>query len=131
MECWVYVRPEQRNDRKFDARGVPGIYLGRATSENKPASVIHIPSKGTTSRAFVLTNNAVFGHKYPLAPANSSQTSGGVIDSIYQSASTIELTPGNVLAVESIFESHLIIRLRDASLRTASHRQFISYLLDA
>ena len=55
VECWVYVRPEQRNDRKFDARGVPGIYLGRATSENKPASVIHIPSKGTTSRAFVVT----------------------------------------------------------------------------
>ena len=46
VECWVYVLPEQRNDRKFDARGVPGIYLGRATSENKPASVIHIPSKG-------------------------------------------------------------------------------------
>ena len=131
VECWVYVRPEQRNDRKFDARGVPGIYLGRATSENKPASVIHIPSKGTTSRAFVLTNNVVFGHKYPLAPANSSQTSGGVIDSIYQSASTTDLTPGNVLAVESIFESHLIIRLRDASLRTASHRQFVSYLIDA
>ena len=54
VECWVYVRPEQRNDRKFDARGVPGIYLGRATSENKPASVIHIPSKGATFQAFVV-----------------------------------------------------------------------------
>ena len=130
VECWVYVRPEQRNDRKFDARGVPGIYLGRATSENKPASVIHIPSKGTTSRAFVVTNNVVFGHKYPLAPANSTQSSEGVIDSIYPSASTADLAPGNVLAVESIFESHLIIRLHDASRRTVSHRQFISYLVD-
>ena len=80
VECWVYVRPELRNDRKFDARGVSGIYLGRANSENKPASVIHIPSKGTTSRAFVVTNNVVFGHKYPLAPANSTQSSGGRLE---------------------------------------------------
>ncbi len=25
VECWIYVREEQRQDRKFDARGEPGI----------------------------------------------------------------------------------------------------------
>ena len=109
VECWVYVRPEQRNDRKFDARGVQGIFVGRATSENKPASVIHIPSKGTTSRAFVVTNNVVFGHTYPLATVHTSQSSGGVIDSIPQSASAAELVPGNVLAVDKVFNTHLVV----------------------
>ena len=131
VECWVYVRPEQRNDRKFDARGVPGIFVGRATCENKPASVIHIPSKGTTSRAFVVTNNVVFGHKYPLAPTNSTQSSGGVIDSIPPSASAVELTSGNISAVDKVLNTHLVVRLRDASLRTVSHRQFYAYLINA
>ena len=131
VECWVYVRPEQRNDRKFDARGVQGIFVGRATSENKPASVIHIPSKGTTSRAFVVTNNVVFGHKYPLATVHTSQSSGGVIDSIPQSASAAELVPGNVLAVDKVFNTHSVVRLQNSSIRTVSHRQFYAYLIDA
>jgi hypothetical protein len=106
VECWVYVRPEQRNDRKFDARRVQRIFVGRATSDNRPASVIHIPSKGTTSRAFVVTNNVVFGHKYPLATVHTSQSSGGVIDYIPQFAAA-ELVPGNVLAVNKVFNTHL------------------------
>ena len=131
VECWVYIRPEQRNDRKFDARGVPGIFVGRATSENKSASVIHIPSKGTTSRAFVVTNNVIFGHKYPLASVDRTQSSGGVIDSIPQSASAAELIPGNVSAVDKVLKTHLVVRLQDSSLRTVSHRQFYAYLIDA
>jgi hypothetical protein len=131
VECWVYVRPEQRNDRKFDARGVQGIFVGRATFENKPASVIHIPSKGTTSRAFVVTNNVVFGHKYPLAMVHPTQSSGGVIDSIPQSASAAELVPGNVLAIDKVLNTHLVVRLQNSSVRTISHRQFYAYLIDA
>ena len=42
VEYWVYVRPEQQNDYKFDSRGAPRIFVDRATCENKPASVIHI-----------------------------------------------------------------------------------------
>jgi hypothetical protein len=56
VECWVYVCPEQRNDRMFDALDVPGIVVGRATAENKPASVIrwHLPSKRTASLPLLL-----------------------------------------------------------------------------
>ncbi len=133
VECWIYVRSEQRNDCRFDAWGVPGIFVGRATSENKPASVIHIPFKftGTTSRAFVVTNNVVFGHKYPLAPYYMNQSSEGVIDSFPQSASAADLLPGNVSAVDNISNTHLIAWLRNSSLRTISHSQLYANLINA
>ena len=73
----------------------------------------------------------MFGHKCPLTLASSVQTSGGVIDSLPQSVSAAELVPGNVLAVDKILKSHLVVRLQDDSLRTISHSQFYSYLIDA
>ena len=73
----------------------------------------------------------MFGHKCPLALAGSVQTSGGVIDSLPQSVSAAELVPGNALAVDKILKSHLVVRLQDDSLRTVSHSQFYSYLIDA
>ncbi len=131
VECWVYVRHEQRNSGKFDAWGVPGIFVGRATSGNKPASVIHIPSKRTTASAFVVSNNVVFDHTYPLAPFCMNQSSEGVIDSIPQSSSAADLLPGNISAVDKILNTRLIVRLQNFSLRTVLHRQFYSYLIDA
>ncbi len=41
------------------------------------ASVVYIPSKGTTSGAFVMTNNVVFGNRYPVSKTKLS--SGGVL----------------------------------------------------
>jgi hypothetical protein len=35
VECWSYVRAEQRQDRKFDARGESAIYCGRSTMDNR------------------------------------------------------------------------------------------------
>ncbi len=113
LECLFLFRPEQQSLRKFDAQAVQGIFVVRDTSENKPASVIHIPSKVTTSRALVVTNN-VFGHKYPLAIVHSTQSSGGVIDSIPQSASAAELVPCNVLAVDKVLNTHLVVRLQNS-----------------
>ncbi len=77
--------------------GVPGIIVGRATCENKPVSVTQIQSKVTTSRALIVTINVVFGNKYSLAPADSTQSSGSVIDSIPQSATAVELISGTSL----------------------------------
>jgi hypothetical protein len=43
-------RPNQRTvDSKFETRSIEGIFLGCATSDNTCASVVDIPSKGTTS----------------------------------------------------------------------------------
>ncbi len=92
-----------RGEITYDARCVPRIFVGRATSENKPGSFIHIPSKGTISCAFI-TNNVAFGHKYPLASFHMDENSEGVIDSIPQSASTAYLLPGNVSAVDNFLE---------------------------
>ncbi len=81
---------------------MPGIFVVRATSENKLAFVIHIPSKGTKSRVFVVTNNVVFGHTSCSFYMN--QSSEGVIDCIPQSASasTADLLPGSISAVDKI-----------------------------
>ncbi len=75
--------------------------------------------------------NVVFGYKYPLATVHTSQSSGGVIDAIPQSASAAEVVPGNVLAVDKVFNTHLVVRLQNSSIRTVSHRQFYAYLIDA
>jgi hypothetical protein len=129
--CWVYKRPDQRNvDNKFEARSVEGIYVGRATSDNTCASVVHIPSKGTTSRAFVMTNNVVFGNRY-LTAGKADSSSGGVLDSLPRAATTAELAPGNVVKLEKTCNAYVTIRLRNGSVRAASHRQLYSYLLDA
>ncbi len=84
---------------------------------------------------FFVTNNVVFaklfGHKYPLAPISSAQDSGGVIDSISQSASAADLLPGNLSALDKILKTYLVVRLQDDSLCTISHHQFYSYLIDA
>ena len=113
--CWVYKRPDQRNvDNKFEARSVEGIYVGRATSDNTCASVVHIPSKGTTSRAFVMTNNVVFGNRY-LTAGKADSSSGGVLDSLPRAATTAELAPGNVVKLEKTCNPYVTIRLRNGS----------------
>jgi hypothetical protein len=76
--CWVNKRPGHRNvDSAFEARIAEGIFVGRATSDKTCASVVHIPSKGTTSRAFVMTNNVAFWNRYPVA--NKSELSSGCV----------------------------------------------------
>ncbi len=68
---------------------------------------------------------------FRLVVVNTTQSSGGVIDSVPQSASLAELVPGNVLAVDKVLNTHLVVQLQNSSVRTISHRQFYAYLIDA
>jgi hypothetical protein len=43
VECWLYVRDEQRQDCKFDSRGEPAIYCGRSTMDNRSSYVLNVP----------------------------------------------------------------------------------------
>ena len=65
VECWLYVREEQRQDRKFDALGEPAIYCGRSTMDNRSSYVLYMPNRSRPT--FVSSNNVVFGNKFPLA----------------------------------------------------------------
>jgi hypothetical protein len=65
VECWLYVREEQRQDRKFDARGEPAIYCGRSTMDNRSSYVLYMPNRSRPT--FVTSNNVVFGNKCPMA----------------------------------------------------------------
>jgi hypothetical protein len=67
IECWVYVRTDQRKDRTLDPRGEPAIYLGRGIIDKMWCHVCYAFNKGAPSReTFVFTNNVVFGHTFPM-----------------------------------------------------------------
>jgi len=67
VECWIYVREDQRKDRALDPRGEPAIYLGRGNIDNFWCHVCHVFNKGAPSReTIVFTNNVVFGHTFPM-----------------------------------------------------------------
>ena len=59
MESWLYVLADQRQNRKFDARGEPAIYCGRSTMDNRSIYVLYVPRRPPPT--LVSTNNAVFG----------------------------------------------------------------------
>ena len=61
IECWLYVRADQRHDRKFNDRGEPAIYNGRFTMDNRSSYVLDLP--GRPHPTFVSTNNLVFGNR--------------------------------------------------------------------
>ena len=77
-----------------------------------------------------MTNNVVFGNRY-LTAGKADLSSGGVLDSLPRAATTAELAPGNVVKLEKTCNAYVTIRLRNGSVRAASHRQLYSYLLDA
>ena len=47
VECWLYVHSEQRKDKKSDARGEPGVCVGRATDQNISAWVVFLPDRSS------------------------------------------------------------------------------------
>ncbi len=65
VECRLYVREEQRYDRKFDARDKSVIYCGRSTMNNRSSYVLYMPNRSRPT--FVSSNNVVLGNKCPLA----------------------------------------------------------------
>ncbi len=67
VECWLYVRADQRQDRKFDARGEPAIYCGRSTMDNRSSDVLYMSDSASHGHTFVSSNNVVFVNKCPWA----------------------------------------------------------------
>ena len=63
VEAWMYIRPEQRKDPKFSARGEPCIFVGYPT--NQQGFLVWCPSRGNNT--IVSTTNVVFGTLCPRA----------------------------------------------------------------
>ncbi len=107
VECWLYVREEQRQDLKFDARGEPAIYCGRSTMDNRSSYVLYMPNRSRPT--FVTSNNVVFGNKCPMA-----KDAPNVIDNeevaldFPPEANISEIT---TLSVDSIWIKRILITL--------------------
>ena len=127
IECWLYVREEQRKDKKFDARGELAVYCGRATADNKSACVCWVPSR----RNFVTTNNLTFGNTYPLkkdAPDFiSDETQSDKV--IFPEINYTDISVQKVDNIVNFNATMYLCTMSDGTYRSADKQKFITSLL--
>ena len=70
VEAWIYLRPDQRPDPKFSARGEAVIFVGYPT--NQHGYLVWCPSRGPGT--VVSTTNVTFGIRCPLAKDQPTDT---------------------------------------------------------
>jgi len=63
IEAWIHLRPDQRRDPKFGARGEPCIFVGYPT--NQAGHLVWCPSRGPN--VIVSSSNLIFGTRFPHA----------------------------------------------------------------
>jgi hypothetical protein len=130
VECWLYVREEQRQDRKFDARGEPAIYCGRSTMDNRSSYVLYMPNRSRPT--FVTSNNVVFGNKCPMA-----KDAPNVIDNeevaldFPPEANISEITTSSVDSILDQTDTHYILQMSNASVKSMSKPLFVSSFIRA
>ena len=125
VECWLYVRADQRKDRKFDARGEPAIYCGRSTMDNKSSYVLYVPSR--SSSTFVCTNNVVFGNKCPRAKDTPDVIDDGEIALDFPlEANDSEINSASVNVIMDQNDTHYILQMTDSSVKSVNKSRFIS-----
>ena len=128
VECWLYVREEQRQDRKFDSRGEPAIYCGRSTMENRSSYVLYVPGRQT----FVSTNNVVFGNKCPMAKdsPNVIEADDMVFD-FPPEAHVSEINSSSVDAILDQTDTHYILHMSNNSVKSMNKSVFESSFIRA
>jgi len=125
VECWLYVREDQRQDRKFDARGEPAIYCGRSTMDNRSSYVLYMPDRSRPT--FVTSNNVVFGHKCPMA-----KDAPNVIDNeevaldFPPEANISEITTSSIDFILDQTDTHYILQMSDTSVKSMAKPLFVS-----
>jgi hypothetical protein len=130
VECWLYVREEQRQDRKFDARGEPAIYCGRSTMDNRSSYVLYMPNRARPT--FVTSNNVVFGNKCPMA-----KDAPNVIDNeevaleFPPEANISDITTSSVDSILDQTDTHYILQMSNASVRSMPKPLFLSSFVRA
>ena len=130
VECWLYVREEQRKDRKFDARGEPAIYCGRSTMDNRSSYVLYMPDRSRPT--FVSSNNVVFGNKCPLAKdAPNVIDNGEVALDFPPEANIMDITASSITSILHQTDTHYILQMTDDSVKSMSKPLFVSTFVRA
>jgi hypothetical protein len=130
VQCWLYVREEQQQDRKFDARGAPAIYCGRSTMDNRSIYVLYMPNRSRPT--FVTSNNVFFGSKCPMA-----KDAPNVIDNeevaleFPPEANISEITTSSVDSILDQIDTHYILQMSNASVKAMSKPLFVSTFVRA
>ena len=128
VECWLYVREEQRQDRKFDSRGEPAIYCGRSTMDNRSSYVLYVPDRKT----FVSTNNVVFGNKCPMAKDSPNVIEkGDVMFDFPPEAHVSEIISSSVDAILDQTDTHYILHMTNNSVKSMNKSIFESSFIRA
>ena len=122
-ECFLYVREDQRQDRKFDARGEPAIYCGRSTMDNRSSYVLYVP--GRPRPTFVSTNNVTFGNKCPMAKDSPDFIDNGemVLD-FPPEANVSDISSSSVDSILDQTETHYILQMTNDSVKSMAKPMF-------
>ena len=116
-ECFLYVREDQRQDRKFDARGEPAIYCGRSTMDNRSSYVLYVP--GRPRPTFVCSNNVTFGNKCPMAKDSPDFIDNGdIVLDFPPEANVSEISSSSVDSILDQTETHYILQMTDDSVKS-------------
>jgi hypothetical protein len=128
VECWLYVREEQRQDREFDSRGEPAIHCGRSTMENRSSNVLYVSGRQT----FVATNNVVFGNKCPMVKdsPNGIKADDMVFD-FPPEAHVSEINSSSVDAILNQTDTHYILHMNNNSVKSMNKSVFESSFIRA
>ena len=123
IECWLYVRADQRQDRKFDDRGEPAIYCGRSTMDNRSSYVLYVP--GRSRPTFVSTNNVVFGNRCPMAKDSPDFIDNEeVVLDFPPEANTSDINSSSVETILDQTETHYILQMTDDSVKSMAKPTF-------
>ena len=123
IECYIYVREDQRQNRKFDPRGEAAIYCWRSTMDNRSSCALYVP--GRPRPTFVSTNNVTFGNKCPLAKDSSDFIGNGdtVLD-FPPEANVSDIGSSSVDSILDQTETHYILNMTNDSVMSMTKPVF-------
>jgi hypothetical protein len=123
VECWLYVREEQRQDRKFDARGELAVYCGRSTMDNRSSYILYVP--GRPRPTFVSSNNVVFGNKCLMAKDSPNVVDNGeVVIDFPPEANVSEIMSSSVNSILDQTDTHYILLMKKDSVKSMNKSIF-------
>ena len=108
----IYVREDQRQNRKFDPCGEAAIYCGRSTMDNRSSHVLYVTVPGRPRPTFISTNYMTFGNKCPMAKDSPNFIDHGdtVLD-FPPEANVSDISSSSVDSILDQTETHYILKM--------------------
>ena len=110
VEAWIHLRPDQRRDSKFGARGESCIFVGYPT--HQAGFLVWCPSRGLNT--VVSTTNVVFGTRFPQAKAQPTDLLPDLVKEVFlptaPTAFTVEEVPATPdLQIVGTIQDHFVL----------------------